>query len=85
LRYGNINAYLIFILSFKFQLIFFNDFSQSQVSAEDGDLVKSQCVPQGNQPPPGGVSSIDVNDENVKLFLDEALAEINASEEPDYV
>jgi hypothetical protein len=34
---------------------------------------------------PGGVSPIDVNHEDVQLFLREALREINAGEGPDYV
>jgi len=33
----------------------------------------------------GGVTPINVHDEDVQLFLKEALVDINAGEEPDYV
>jgi len=32
----------------------------------------------------GRISPIDINDENVQLYLKEALVDINAGEEPDY-
>ncbi|KAL7042638.1 hypothetical protein ACKWTF_001228 [Chironomus riparius] len=34
---------------------------------------------------PGGISPISVNDEEVKLFVKEAVDEVNVKEEPDYV
>lgn len=58
----------------------------SQISEKDGELSSSQCAPLNRERRqiPGGVSSIDVNDDDVQLYLTEALAEINAGEEPDY-
>lgn len=45
--------------------------------------MQSQNVHVGRQIV-GGQSPIDVEDEDVKLFLNEALAEINGKEDPDY-
>jgi len=63
-----------------------NKASDSQVSGVDGDLVKSQCAPSSRvrRQLPGGDFPVDINDENVQLYLKEALAEINAGEEPNY-
>lgn len=59
-----------------------------QINEDGGELAQSQCAPLARERRqlgvPGGVSPIDVNDENVQLFLQEALAEVNAGEDPDY-
>lgn len=59
-----------------------------QIGEADGELTNSQCAPLKRERRqlgvPGGVSAIDVNDEDVKLYLNEALAEVNAGEDPDY-
>lgn len=52
-------------------------------------MSKSQCSPinrERKQVLVGGVSPIEspTEDADVKLFLEEALSEINAGEEPDY-
>lgn len=39
---------------------------------------------KGKKNKPGGAVAIDVNDERVQLFLNEALVKINADEDPDY-
>ncbi|CRL01524.1 CLUMA_CG014251, isoform B [Clunio marinus] len=56
------------------------------INEADGELTKSQCAPinRSRRQAPGGPLQLNVDDEDVKLFLNEALTEVNASEEPDY-
>ena len=57
-----------------------------QVNGNNGELTTSQCAPSKRvaRQIPGGVSNGDLNDENVKLYLEEVITEINAGEGPDY-
>ena len=64
-------------------------FFSKQISETNGELKHSECVPAKRDPEPrerlvGGVESFDKNHPDVTLFLNEALAEINVGEDPDY-
>lgn len=73
----------------KFESSSINTFCVPQINEDGGELSKSQCSPinrERKQVLVGGVSPIEspTEDADVKLFLEEALSEINAGEEPDY-
>lgn len=61
-----------------------------QINEVNGELKNSECAPAIRQKRDaekmivGGNRPLDVNDADVKLFLDEALVKINAGEDPDY-
>lgn len=59
-----------------------------QINEDGGELAQSQCSPLARERRqlgvPGGVVPIDVKSDDVQLYLQEALAEVNAGEEPDY-
>lgn len=61
-----------------------------QVNGNNGELTTSRCAPskrvtrQVSEIPPGGVHKGDLEDENVKLYLEEIITEINAGEGPNY-
>lgn len=60
---------------------------------ENGELSSSRCLNrqkrQGlgsrkQQNLPGGINPLDVEDEELKLFLNEAIQKVNGDEDPDY-
>lgn len=59
-----------------------------QVNGNNGELTTSQCAPSKrvarSEIPPGGVHNGELEDENVKLYLEEIITQINAGEGPDY-
>jgi hypothetical protein len=62
-----------------------------QISEVNGELKNSECAPLSRQKRSdeeqnivGGKRPFGKDHPDVKLFLDEALAEINAGEDPDY-
>lgn len=60
---------------------------------DNGELTSSRCLNRQKRQGlgtrkhnlPGGINPIDVDDEEVKLFLNEAIEKINDDEDPDYV
>jgi hypothetical protein len=74
--------------SFKFDSM--NNFD-SQVN-ENGEISSTRCLDrvkrQGlgkkKRNRVGGARPIDVNDEDVQLFLNEAIEKVNGDEDPDY-